>query len=249
MKPHFDVAANKKDRAESGRTKIYDEGGIQAYHVASKEASQHLYGGGEEGGAKHGTNWCVSARSDKCKHGQYGAMYTLHDGKKFWAVHPMLGKITSQHNDGEEPIETHTDPKHKEALKAIDDHYKASPIGKLQHGKKLTDEELTSFSEDFDKIRAVDPLHFNSLFSQFGTKHIDNVLKNSDEATKNSILHHIARSSKISDNHVSEFMKSKSLKNSLLSNNNLNDKHLDMLTKDSDPDIKWSAEKIKNSRL
>lgn len=110
--------------------------GITAQHIKTREASQDLYGGGEERGGKkgcaRGTSWCVSARSEGNLFGHYGRMYTIHDPHDEnapYAVHPNNdwgdgGTITSRHNDGEKPYHEvlEKNPRISKALDAITSH-------------------------------------------------------------------------------------------------------------------------------
>ena len=110
------------------------ETGITAQHIKTKEASQELYGGGNErGGEKgcaRGTSWCVAARSENNLFHNYGGhMYTIHDPHDHnapYAVHPFNrgGTITSRHNDGDKDykIGVKRNPRIKKALEAIINH-------------------------------------------------------------------------------------------------------------------------------
>lgn len=95
VKPFLGTAATKtelkKQQIHEGIDQIYSspDNKIQAFHVKTKEASQHVYGGGKHLGGLH-TDWCVAARSDNCLFGRYGTMYTIHvkgDAKSPYAVH------------------------------------------------------------------------------------------------------------------------------------------------------------------
>lgn len=141
----------KQTEIHSGIHKIYesDDGKLQAFHVKTKEASQHVYGGGKELGGLH-TNWCVSARSGDCRfEKQYGKMYTIHvdgDDKSPYAVHPEKNVITSSDNDGENNIDiglliNDSIKKLKPAISAIQQHH--DPVGyKLANSSRLTPEEI-----------------------------------------------------------------------------------------------------------
>lgn len=108
--PHLGTAATNKDlvsqQIREGIDHIFssDDGNIHAFHVKTKEASQHVYGGGKELGGLH-TGWCVSARSKDCLFGSYGTMYTVHvkhDPKSPYAVHPDSDTITTRDNNPDE---------------------------------------------------------------------------------------------------------------------------------------------------
>ena len=117
VSPHLGTAATnkelKKQQIHEGIDQIYSssDNKIQAFHVKTKEASQHVYGGGKHLGGLH-TDWCVAARSDDCLFGDYGTMYTIHakdDPKSPYAVHPdqdTHGIITTRDNNPDEyPID------------------------------------------------------------------------------------------------------------------------------------------------
>ena len=147
--------ATKEEVAYEGRHKIHDSGDIQAYHIATKEASQHLYGGGKHLGGDH-TTWCVSARSGRCRYQDpdYGKMYTIHvkgDPDSPYAVHPGYvakpsGSITNRHNDGDNDIDTQlrTNPKItrlKPAIDAIRKHH--DPVAfRLANAHDLSKDEI-----------------------------------------------------------------------------------------------------------
>ena len=107
--PHLGTAATNKElkrqQIHEGINHIFssDDGNIHAFHVKTKEASQHVYGGGKNLGGLH-TDWCVSSRSDQCAFGDYGTMYTIHvkdDKKSPYAVHlggKQHDRITTRDN-------------------------------------------------------------------------------------------------------------------------------------------------------
>ena len=105
--PHIGLGATKRDRANEGIEKIFDDGkGTTAYHVKTAEASIAKYGGGVDGGKECGTNWCISASGPNNRFGAYGPTYTIHrpDGS-FHAVHPAsplhnIPVITDRENNG-----------------------------------------------------------------------------------------------------------------------------------------------------
>ena len=113
VQPFLGTAATNKEQKQKqiheGIDQIYSspDNKIQAFHVKTKEASQHVYGGGKELGGLH-TGWCVSARSDACMFGAYGNMYTVHvkgDTKSPYAVHldgPNYDRITTRDNAPDE---------------------------------------------------------------------------------------------------------------------------------------------------
>ena len=131
VKPLIGGPTTKKEVAESGRELIHNSGDIQAYHIKTKEASQHFYGGGPEAGPTN-TTWCVSARSKDCLFNQaYGPMYTIHakgDPNSPYAIHPERNKITNRHNDGDRNIDQEIAKKSeiaklKPAIDAIQKHH------------------------------------------------------------------------------------------------------------------------------
>ena len=153
--PLIGTGSTKAEIADQGHVKIHDSGDIQAYHVANKEASQKFYGGGPESGPTN-TNWCVSARSDRClyeKH-PYGKLYTIHvkgDPDSPYAVHPghenrETGSITNRHNKGDKEIndELRSNPKIatlKPAIDVIRKHY--DPLAfRLANDHDLTKDEI-----------------------------------------------------------------------------------------------------------
>ena len=109
ISPFLGTAATNKDlkkqQIHEGIDQIYSspDNKIQAFHVKTKEASQHVYGGGKKLGGLH-TDWCVGARGNKCMFGNYGSMYTIHakdDPKSPYAVHldgPSYDRITTRNN-------------------------------------------------------------------------------------------------------------------------------------------------------
>ena len=143
--PLIGGGATKAEIAEKGREKIHDDGQMQIYHVKTKEASRHFYGGGERLGGDH-TDWCVSARSDECRFGDYGKMYTIHikgDSLSPYAVHPKKNIITNRLNDGDEDIEHaiyHT-PELQPAIDKIDAHYSPG-IHRLATSSDISDDEV-----------------------------------------------------------------------------------------------------------
>ena len=159
--PLIGSGSTKAEIADQGHVKIHDSGDVQAYHVANKEASQKFYGGGPESGPTN-TNWCVSARSDRClyeKH-PYGKLYTIHvkgDPDSPYAVHPghenkLYGSITNRHNDGDNEIDTQlkTNPKIarlKPAIDAIRKHYDKF-IFRLANDHDLTKDEIDKAMND-----------------------------------------------------------------------------------------------------
>ena len=148
VKPLIGTGSTKKEVAYEGRNLIHNSGDIQAYHVKTKEASQHFYGGGPNAGPTN-TTWCVSARSKDCLFGSYGKMYTIHatgDPDSPYAVHPEHNKITNRHNDGDRNIDDEMSKKlHiaklKPAIDAIRKHH--DPHGfRLANSADLTSHEI-----------------------------------------------------------------------------------------------------------
>lgn len=157
-------AEKTKQDIHSGINQIYssDDGKVQAFQIKTKEASQHVYGGGKELGGLH-TNWCVSARSNDCRfEKQYGKMYTIHvddDKKSPYAVHPETNVITTRDNDGEDNIDiglliNDNIKKLKPAIHAIQKHH--DPVGfKLANSPHISSDEI-------DDVISGDSLHNKS---------------------------------------------------------------------------------------
>ena len=110
VSPFLGTAATNKDlkkqQIDTGIDQIYNspDNKIQAFHVNTLSASQHVYGGGKKLGGLH-TNWCVSARSEDCLFGDYGRMFTVHvknDPKSPYAIHPDNDTITTRDNAPDE---------------------------------------------------------------------------------------------------------------------------------------------------
>ena len=129
---------------------------VTAQHIKTKEASQELYGGGNERegkrGCARGTSWCVSARSENNMFHHYGHMYTIHDPHDDhapYAVHPFNGTITSRHNNGDNPHEevVKKNPRIKKAVDAIMNH-SAKHIDKdLEHESAKVRESAVGHSK------------------------------------------------------------------------------------------------------
>ena len=153
VQPFLGTAATNKEQKQKqiheGIEQIYSspDNKIQAFHVKTKEASQHVYGGGKHLGGLH-TDWCVAARSEQCLFGKYGKMYTIHvkdDTKSPYAVH--LGgygddRITTRDNAPDEY-------KLNEGLQKFP-HLKDA-VDKIKEIKKAADAELIK------KIKNNDP--------------------------------------------------------------------------------------------
>ena len=195
MKPHFDTSASKKDRAEEGRIQIHDDkpSGMTTYHVATKEASQHFYGGGENGPAKYGTSWCVSARSNNCLFNKkYGSMYTIHhkdpESKKerWFAYHPEQHVITSQKNDGEKPADDFIkdNPNFKRPIEAAKHHWESN--------KESTDSAPSKYDEH---LNATSPIKLFPIVAglahqdrEVKKRHIDKLMSLNSEDFSKAIL-------------------------------------------------------------
>ena len=82
LKPHVGSLTNAEKRQQEeheGQELKYEDPHIKIYHLKTKEASQHLYGGGVEAGK---TNWCTAAKSNNCKFDDYnktGKLHVVHD--------------------------------------------------------------------------------------------------------------------------------------------------------------------------
>ena len=140
--------ATKAEIAHEGREKIHDSGDVQAYHIKTKEASQKFYGGGPKAGPTN-TTWCVSARSGRCRYGEYGPMYVIHandDPNSPYAVHPEVNKITNRHNDADRDIDQEMNrlpaiAKLKPAINVIRKHHDAFTF-RLANDSDLTQKEI-----------------------------------------------------------------------------------------------------------
>lgn len=193
MKPYFGIAITKKARAEDGRELIHEEPEIKTYHIKTKEASQHFYGGGENGPAKYGTSWCVSVRSPNCKFGKtYGSMYTIHhkDPKTgqehWWAYHPEQHIITSQKNDGEKPAENFIkdNPTFKKAIESAKTHWESN--------KEKRDEEPSKYDKYLKEQNPIKLVPITVGLSHqdrdIKQRHIDKIINLQDENFAKSIL-------------------------------------------------------------
>ena len=160
--PLVGKGATKAEIAYEGREKIHDSGDVQAYHVKTKEASQHFYGGGPEAGPTN-TTWCTSARSKKCAFGEYGKMYTIHskgDPNSPYAVHPEENTITNRHNDGDRDIEQEIQSRPEVAqLKSVIDliqKYHDPFVYHLKTSNHISDNEI-------DRVMAGNTFHKKAL--------------------------------------------------------------------------------------
>ena len=121
--PHVGTLASKKSGErefnQPGHDLKYEDDKIKIYHLASKEASQNLYGGGSERGGT-GTNWCTAARSKDCRYEPYrerGEMHVVHrksDGAVF-QYHPAGNEFMDAKNNqiSHEDFGTIADSLHK----------------------------------------------------------------------------------------------------------------------------------------
>jgi len=162
--PYVGGPKTRKEEVESIKNKgveqVHSSGNVSAYHIKTKEASQALYGGGE-GVGKHGTSWCVSARSDSCLFGDtYGKMYTIHaenDHQSPYAVHPDNGTVTTKQNDGDNDIKQiiGEKPHIKDAVDAIVNHHYDSMdnIGKAKY----------LIGDKYHPTESIRPEHFDAL--------------------------------------------------------------------------------------
>jgi hypothetical protein len=176
-------ADEKKNSVET----IHKEpNGITAQHIKTKEASQDLYGGGNERGGKkgcaRGTSWCVSARSEGNLFHNYGHMYTIHDPNDDnapYAVHPFSrgGTITSRHNDG--------DNSHEEVLEEKP-HLKNAVDAIMNHSAKHITKALDNPNEHWT-VRKAAILHPKATAAHI-TKVIDN--PNEDSSIREAAIRH-----------------------------------------------------------
>lgn len=103
--PHIGTAATKAEQRaneeHSGQELKYEDDRIKLYHLKTKEASQHLYGGGTEAGK---TNWCTAAKSENCMFDHYnskGRLHVIHDKKtgKLYQYHAHEGQFMNAHDE------------------------------------------------------------------------------------------------------------------------------------------------------
>ena len=158
----------KKQQVHEGIDQIYssDDGKIQAFRVKTKEASQHVYGGGKKLGGLH-TDWCVAARSENCLFGKYGAMYTVHvkdDPKSPYAIH-LSGRrpdrITTRDNAPDE-YELNTGlekmPHLKNAVNAIKDAHKiTNPEDDAELLRKLKNKDELDIATLHKAVKHINP--------------------------------------------------------------------------------------------
>ena len=216
------AAESKKNSVETIHTE--PKTGITAQHIKTKEASQKLYGGGNERGGKkgcaRGTSWCVSARSEGNLFHNYGHMYTIHDphdDNAPYAVHPFNngGTVTSRHNDGDRDhsVEVKRNPKIKKAVDAIMDH-SAKHIGKvlddkdpveraraIRHPKATLEHIDKAINDERSTVRASAIRHPKAT-----TEHIDRALNDSDQDVRMHAIQH----PKATTEHIDRALKDKS---------------------------------------
>ena len=185
VKPHIGTAATNKEKqkqeVDTGVEILHKEpNGITAQHIKTKEASQNMYGGGNErggpkGGAR-GTSWCVSARSKDCLFGSkeynYGKMYTIHDPNDDnapYAVHPQKGTITSRYNDGDI---------------SIDDVLRRKP-----HLTTAVSKIHSHFSNTLPNKKRI-PYKFENDYGSLTTDDINDGLKHKDGSIRRAAINH-----------------------------------------------------------
>jgi t-SNARE complex subunit (syntaxin) len=214
-------AEGKKNAVDTIHTE--SDTGITAHHIKTKEASQELYGGGNERGGKkgcaRGTSWCVSARSEGNLFHNYGHMYTIHDphdDNAPYAVHPFNsgGTVTSRHNDGEHHygVVVKRNPKIKKAVDAIMDH-SAKHIGKVLDDKdpvarKRAIEHPKATPEHIDK--AINDEKFTVRQAAIKhpkatTEHIDRALNDEEPSVREQAVRH----PKATTEHISKALNDK----------------------------------------
>jgi t-SNARE complex subunit (syntaxin) len=191
---HYNDLANKvgdrvkaKEEQEAKKNAVEtihsEPNGITAQHIKTKEASQDLYGGGEERGGKkgcaRGTSWCTSARSGGNAFGQYGHMYTIHDphdDNAPYAVHPFDyggASITSRHNDGDKP--------YKDVLEQKP-HLKNAVNNIMKHSAKHIDEMINSHDED--------EVHLGIKHPNATPEHITKALNHNESYVRRAAIRH-----------------------------------------------------------
>ena len=239
-----------KKKAKSDVDVIHNEDGVTAQHIKTKEASQELYGGGEErggekGGAR-GTTWCVSARSDQCAFGHYGHMYTIHDKNDKnapYAVHPKNGTITSRHNDGDKDIDdvVRKSPKLKKAVDKIDAHYKNKINKEREFANKLNDPNVSK--EHLDKALE----HENPAIRKAAVKHknasddhIDKALNDENLDVRVAAFH---KTNNVKGRHIDKGLKDKRIpvRVAAIEHPNTTKEHLDKALNDDTVDVRYAA--------
>jgi hypothetical protein len=225
-----------------------ESNGITAQHIKTKEASQKLYGGGEERGGKkgceRGTSWCVSARSDGNLFHKYGHMYTIHDPNDDnapYAVHPFNegGTITSRHNDGDEP--------HKEVVEN-NPHLKNAVNAIMKHSAKYIDGQLSLEGSENRRVRErairhplATPEHITKALSLDGSEndgvrqaaimhpnatseHITKVMNGDDEYAMAAALSH----PKVTPEHITKALGNEHsfVREAAISNPNVTSEHI-----------------------
>lgn len=110
VKPHIGTAATKSEQRaneeHTGQELKFEDPHIKIYHLKTKEASQHLYGGGVDAGK---TNWCTAAKSANCMFDHYnkvGNLHVIHDKNtgRVYQYHVNEAQFMDAH-DNEIPTE------------------------------------------------------------------------------------------------------------------------------------------------
>jgi len=77
----------------------FEDPHIKIYHLKTKEASQHLYGGGVDAGK---TNWCTAAKSSNCMFDHYNKVGNLH------VIHDKnTGRVYQYHENENQFMDAH----------------------------------------------------------------------------------------------------------------------------------------------
>lgn len=218
---HVQNKIEQEDKSKAVRQVYNDpENGISAHHIASREASQKLYGGGKarkgEVGGVCGTSWCVAARGENNLYGKYGPeMHTIHvkgDDNAPYAVHAMNNgsghpTITSRHNDGDLSPEA--------AFKKFPHIKKAYDAIIKDSGTRL--EKYANSGEDDTVAAALSHPDVN-------TKHLEKAIRSDSEQVKISAVKHPKASKEILD--IAQDDPSKSVRANAARSPNLNSDQL-----------------------
>jgi len=238
--------------------------GITAQHIKTKEASQDLYGGGEHRGGKkgcaRGTNWCVSARSEKNMFHSYGPMYTIHDSHDEnapYAVHPFNnnGTITSRHNDGDEPYKevVNNNPRISKAVNKIMQHASRHVGEMLSHeDHKVRAKALQSPIVSSEHLhKALSDPHFSVREAAAGhpsatAEHVGKALEDKDEYVRRLAAMHPSAT----EDHINKALgdKNELVRMAALHNPNSTPKHLIKGFDDNHPGVQKLALQIGKHR-
>lgn len=115
VKPHIGTASTKAEQRaneeHAGQELKFEDPHIKIYHLKTKEASQHLYGGGTAAGK---TNWCTAAKSENCMFDHYakdGKLHVVHDKES--------GKVYQYHVNSSSFMDAEDNPIDSKEFKKI----------------------------------------------------------------------------------------------------------------------------------